>query len=123
MVDMSTLESLYTPSWADFFRSGVFLIPIALWLLFVIWDKVTDYINDRRPPPVVGHLTKQQWLEHRHTFNGSSGSVVQWLYVHGLPPLNKEAYSAEQWENLSTCPIGTAFTPAEYLPARYRREI
>jgi hypothetical protein len=93
----------------------VFLIPIALWLLFVIWDKVTDYINERRVPTVVGHLTQQQWLEHRHTFNPSSGTVVQWLYANGLPPLKKEAYSAEQWRMLSSLPIGCATTPSAYL--------
>jgi hypothetical protein len=87
-------------------------------IVFTLWVKITDIINERRVPPVIGHLTQQQWLDHRHTFNPSSGTVVQWLYVNGLPPLNKEAYSAERWRKLSTMRIGVATTPTEYLPSK-----
>jgi hypothetical protein len=123
MVDVSLVTPLSDPSFIPSFIKfmvGVGVVLIAL----VILDKIHTIIIHRRPPPVVGHLTQEQWLAHRDSFHGYDGmTVVQWLYVHGLPPLNKEDYSPERWRKLTTLPIGTATVPDEYLPAQHGLEV
>jgi hypothetical protein len=117
MIDVSSLESVVSS--ANPFPFIAIVLIVLTVTAHAIYEHVLLTINRRTPPPVVGHLTQEQWLKHRHTFNfESGGSVVQWLHVNGLPPLNKEDYSAAQWERLATGRIGVAYTPTEYLPSK-----
>jgi hypothetical protein len=119
MVDVSIIESTLatvpSPSLADVLVMlaisliGAAVILVLGYTAMAIRDKIIEIKYRDTPPPVVGHLTQEQWLAHGDSFHGYDGTtVIQWLEARGLPPLKKEDFSPRAWRQVSRLPIGCA---------------